>query len=116
MIEEITSHEIAGDLLYGNSARDMKNRAFENAKLIDIANRLKIKVRSAEYVKSKFEHFLNDPVENSFYYPGQYTAFLATLFSLSKQYAFEVISKVNSDLDQHNMIRMINNEFLKDIR
>lgn len=110
-VENITDTEIAGDIMYGNSPRDMVNRGFDNSKLMQVYAKLKILVRADVYVEDQFKNFLEK--ETDFYSVGKYVAFLTVLYLLSKEKAFSMIHSINLEVSPDNMLAMINHEFLK---
>jgi len=114
MIEEIKSSEIAHDIMYGSSPRDMKNRAAQNEKLKSIAKKFAIIVKGTDYVKFNLMKLVDEPM-NDFYSLGYYTAHVALLAMLSKNDAVSAITEINSTLGRDNLIYMINQEFLKDL-
>lgn len=110
-VEDITNDEIAGDIMYGNSPRDMMNRGFANEKLMQAFAKLKILVYAPSYVEDQFKNFLEK--ETDFYSIGKYVAFLTVLYLLSKEKAFAMIHSINQEVHPDNMLAMINQEFLK---
>lgn len=111
-INEDLQLSVAVDILYGNTPRDMINRAFSNDDLKREYDKLKIIVKSDAYVKHQIDVLMNESgLSKSFL--GKYVAYLSLYHKLNKKDAISLVREINSQTSSDNFIHKINDELIK---
>lgn len=103
-LKKIESEEVAFDILYGNTPKDMLNRAFINDYLISIIDKLKADSNLIEVLIKRFTDYQSKQSDNDLLYNGKLIAYLAVLSKAGSSSAIDELVKFKDKIEDQSLL------------